>query len=767
MKNQLLPAFFAVIAFVGILTGCVQKEDYKEPEINPDDPALVSYEYSILIPAANEVQAVLLRDFTQPVYKIDNPASWVTVEVSDQTQDGFQVLNVIGTQANTDQEATITIKSQAREEIKLLVLQGKMADADNGGNDEFYTDWENYTTIRINGRSNPVALPWITGSENNIPYDITKQYKKEHGWEMAFCSLSNTATENIRYFALYNKFSGTLRVFHFMLDPTEYGQEINYKVWMGRQLSGNNAPYYHSLEFGVPTNHKFADGTLSPNANFIGQGADQSQSFLTWVTPYLRVTEMLTPGWYCFDLDMTGYIPQGTQWREFDDDLKMSIVPVTRNVENITLRGSLAGDINGTFDNPQTVVQGTGNCLSGICSTLNMMNGMCSSSLGSAAQYTGVLQGSAVNGIAGKMGKGCFWGGLALGAAVPILNLIGDALVDTEPEYTYIPGKIDMKLDAQLDLVGTITNYKSSKEAIFNVTLDNVNTANGAEGQFGRGIWSLAEDPVVYVDGEDLMADYDHFTIYNKSNNQYYSSDFNQYGVRFVYFLDPTSIKLNINTDFFDDIQNVVINTSCGVYPSRQAGYATAYRSFMGLDSPQVQLTNGTKEVVRLSNTSTPRILNVKPQELLLSGEDEYETPANSKKVQQKGGVNYYYGYVVHDANKDIVVDPQIYMNITTPNGHINNPTLPSELLVSVEIVFESHGNTYLFSKCFVPRVVVIDRATTLQKYNQLKQFSKDCEDRKPVTTLANKPSVPVTHPNGALLIAKTLRMLKRVEEGK
>ena len=762
---SILLASIAMTTVLGIMTGCNQKVAEITPTeevINPDDPAIWKYNYSLLIPAANEAQTVVLREFTKPIYKIDNPASWITIDIKEELEDGCQVLEITSTQADKEQEATITIKSEAREEIKITVMQGKLLGPDDGANADFFNDWENYSEIKINGKTNPVATPWNVDNQSNIPIAVTDQYKKEHGWEMAFCSLSNTATDRICYFGLYNRHSGTLRVFHYLNDPAGYGQEISYQVWMGDQDATNVATYYNSLEFGVPANHKFSSNNLSRKTNLVGSSM-QTQSFMTWVTPYMRYSSNLVEGWYCFDLDMTGYAPGAKQWRDVDDKIKMSIVPVIRNTQNITLRGTLAGDLGGTFDMPQTIVQGTGNCLSGVCGTLNMIGGMMNGQLGSASQYAASLSQPAT----AKMGTGAFIGGMAVSAASSLLGLIGSALTDEKPTVTYIPGKIDMKLDAQLDLAGTISNFTSSREAIYNVTLSNINATNGEDGNFGRGIWSLAQDPVIYIDREDLMADYDHFTIYGKSGNQYYSSDFNEYGVRYVYFLDPNSIKLNINTELFPDIENVTVAASCGVYPSRQSGYATAYRSLLMLDNPEFDITpSDYKEVVRFGPNSSPRILQVKPQELL-TNDDVFETPANSKKVQQKGGSNYYYGYLVNAGNKDIIANPQVYMNITTPNGHINNPTFPTEVLVSVQITFESGGNTYLFTKCFVPKIEYINRDTTLQKSDEIAQFVAKCDAKQPTGVLANQPAINVYSPNGSILFAKTLRMLKRVKEGK
>ena len=84
---------------------------------------------------------------------------------------------------------------------------------------------------------------------------------------------------------------------------------------------------------------------------------------------------------------MTGYIPTGTQWRDVDDGIKLTIAPVISTNQNITLRGSLVGDASGTFDNPQMITHGGGNAMSGICGILNQITESTTSSIASGATY--------------------------------------------------------------------------------------------------------------------------------------------------------------------------------------------------------------------------------------------------------------------------------------------------------------------------------------------------------------------------------------------
>ena len=742
------------------------------PPVVPEEEATPS-EYTVVIACKGDVQTRVLTGFSAPVAQIDNPASWLSVTPRKETEDGHPVIEVTSSrQADTEiEDVTVKLVSENGEVANVLVQQGVylQGDAYSGANADFLTDWENCEEVRINGKPNPVATPWVSNSQSNIPYEVRKQVSKAEGWEMAFCSLNNTATDKICYFALYNKWSGTLRVFHYLIDPTGYGQEISYQVWMGRQKAVNDAPFYNSLEFGVPSRHEFGT-SMTRNACFVdskepGAERHQTQSFMAWVTPYMEFTNNLLDSWYCFDLDLTGFLPGGTQWRDVNDDIKMMIVPLFRNVQTITLRGTLTGDIKGSFENPETIQKGGGNCMSGLCGVLDWISGTASGSISSSNQYASLLKNDQSS-FTQKTAPYMFWGGFACNVASGLLGFIGKKMAEPV-SYEHIPGKIDMKLDATLDLAGTISNYTSSGQSIFNVTLDDINSANGDNGHLGRGIWSLADDPVVYIDKDDLLADYDHFTLYDTGGG-YQNSDFADYGVRLVWFFDPTSVKVNLNTDLFPDVGEVFLSTTCGVYPNRPAGYTADYRSFLMLENPFFSLNSqpGTR-VVRLGPDSKPRIITADRNAILLNDNTEFETPGNSVLVRQKGGDHRYYGREIEIGQSDIlyktvIVDPQIYL--ACDGKDISLPQAP-DLVVTVSLTFESQGSTFLYTKSFIPRIELIDRTTTLQKYAALTKYAETCANQVPQPAyVANAPSILAYHHDGDVLVAKSLRMLELVK---
>ncbi|MBQ7533637.1 MAG: hypothetical protein IJT45_08140 [Bacteroidales bacterium] len=763
-KKLFLVIVLVVTTCMLFVTACKKKPSDIKPSSN-------KVHYELIILRSEERSMIVFDKHTSPIASVSYSADWFTASAANEMVHGHPALVVVSKLDTYDRlaEATVNVTLASGEEIVVLVRQGiqLFGDAYVGENMEFIANWENCDTVRVNGVENPVGTPWASESQTNIPLDVRQQYKRAHGWEMAFCSLNNTATPQICYFALYNKWTGILRVFHYIPDPTGYGNEMVYCVWMGRQDSQNNAPYYSSLEYGIPANHQMGS-SLKPYANLIGGGGrtmTQTQSFQSWVTPYLQSTTGLVSGWYCFDIDMSGYTPGGTQWRDVQDDVKMTIVPVISQTQDVTLRGSLVGDISGTFDNPDMVHYGGGNAMSGICGIIDQITSTATSNIGTAVEYANAMK--TATGIAEYLNPLKYYGGLAGSIASSLLGMIGEQMAEPET-YDYIPGKMDMKLDAQLDLSGTISYYTSVDQAIFNVSPQNIDNTNGADGHMGRGIWSLAEDPVVYIDKDDLIAEYDHFTIMdNMDGSGYTASDFENYGVRFMWFFDPTSVKINLNRDLFPDVTEVKVTTTCGIYTGRPMGSSDAFRDFLTFDERPTFTLNSdtTSKIVRLGPESSPAIIQATREDLLITGNTEFETPDNCDVVQQNGGYYRYYGYNAEAANKTVMVDPQIYLAY---NGSaIEMPKAP-EFVVTVNVVFETAGglfggNTQVYSKCFVPKIQIIDRATTLQMRDKLQQYHDNSQNGLPTGHLANGDAA-VYSPDGDRLIQRTLVRLGLIE---
>ncbi len=770
-KFLLLFAPAIVLTAVPLLTSCSSDDDATDPVKPVELPH--TYNYGLWIYGEQGSQHVVLDSIASPITSIDGAPSWLTATIAPDTVTGGHpmiILECKDAKGESLPDAKLTVTAENGDVANITVSHSDLTlgDAYDGSNANFIKEWWKCQTVQINGVSAPQKTPWTIEGGINIPTEVRDSYRPDQGWEMAFSYLNDASLDGTRYFALYNKYTGQLRVFTYLLNPKGEGNELSFMVKMGEYSSTDMYPLYHNYEFGIPANHDL--GTSLSRSPYIYDG--QNQAFMTLVTPY-RQSSSLANGWHCFDLDFSGYVPQGKNWLDSKrKEAKLSIFADTETTQQITLRGSILGDIGGTFSNERIIQHGGGNCMSGLCSALNWISGTATSSIQGCNQYAQLM--SVQGDYAGNSGIGKFlnptkyWGGFVCSICSGALGLIGDMLAEPV-SYDTIPGKIDLKADLQLDASGYIKTFNSTNIRGLAVSGEAITSANGADGHVGKGIWGLADDPIVYVDKEDLLSSYDHFNIQATANG-YSSSNFADYAARLVYAFDPTSVKVNINRDLYPWIYDVNVTTTIGVFPARQYGYTDPYRSFLMLPARQTfSLAEGKKSgVVRLNNNTTPRIWQVAPEDLLDTDSEAYETKANSKVVAQTGGNIRFYGRSVSEFFKTVIVNPQVYVPYS--GSKVGYPVVP-DFVVAVTVSFYTHpasnrpadAEPCTFSKVFIPKVQLVTRNEMKYVSDLLQDYTNNCKNKLYINELANDPTVPVYHSGGDQLVAKTLRMLKKI----
>lgn len=637
--------------------------------------------------------------------------------------------------------------------------------------DVFLTDWENCHTVKIAGIQEEVNCPWYGAAAQNIPDYVRFDVKRDKGWEMAFCELNDPNAMRTRMFGLYNKYTGTLRVFHYIDNPTGYGSELVYLVSASETETDDKYPFYNSMEFAVPASHQYGK-TLVPKAKmFVGN--TQQEAFTSYVAPYAKKdTRGVTVNWHCFDIDLSCYNTTGADWRSgMAQQGHITIFPVTSTTSNVTLTGSLLGDIKGSFTDPQIIETGGGNSMSGICSTLNTISGLLGGSISSASATFGIMNNgkapAALKSVVPYLSAGC----MALNITSAILGWTG-----TEEPITRdtIPGKIDLGLDASINLSGVISGYTSNGEGGVVVTPSLIERGN-TEGNFAKGCWSLADDPVIYISKEDLMCNLDHIN-FRVNGDKYDNSEFFDYDVRLVSFFDPSSIKVNINTGIYHNVRDVVVTSNYGVYTDRQAGFTDQYRSFLMFgERPSFSISGGkTSGIVRLNKSTTPRIHVVGINDILV---DEYEEPGDKTSAPRSSfeyletdACNYVgllgsnvnvYGRLLDLMGKKMVMMPQVFVPFVK-GGAISNPQAP-DFVVTVTVTFKCDEGCMQFSKAFIPQVKLIGHSELSGWYNKLKAYSDKCAQEQAVGTLANNSSIKVYDKHSDVFLRRTLKMLEKV----
>lgn len=757
---------------IALFTSCSDEDDLMSPESARSAQAS---NYGLWMYGENANRLLVLDNLSTGVKSVDVNSSWLKASVGDMVG-GHPTLileshNAIGSDL-PDARLTVTAGNGEVAHITVRHSELTLGDAYSSNNDgllcnaqnNFLTEWWKCNTVKINGVDMPQATPWTVEGGLYIPPTIRDSYRPDQGWEMAFSYLNDQTLDGTRYFALYNKYTGILRVFTYLLNPKGEGNELSFMVKMGENNSTNMFPLYHQYEFGIPTCHDFG-ASLSRNP-MIYDGQDQA--FMTLVTPY-RQTSSLATGWHCFDLDMSAYCPSGKDWLRLEKkEAKLTIYPNTQTTQAVTLFGSIAGDIGGTFSNEKIIQHGGGNCMSGICGVLDMLSGKASSSISSANTYASLMTKNGGNeGMGAYLNPAKYWGGFGLSIASGALGMIGSYVAEPV-SYDTIPGKIDLKADLQLDASGYIKTFNSTDIRGLAVAPEAISSVNGSNGHMGKGIWSLEEDPVVYIDTEDLMSTYDHVNLMAEGNG-YTNTNFGDYEMRIVYAFDPTSIKVNINREIYPELSDVNVTTTVGVYPARSCGYTDPYRQLMMMgERPSFSLApDKTSGVVRLNASSTPRLWQVTPADLCDTDKDAYDTAGNSKLMDQPGGNFRFYSPVHNEFFKTIMVNPQVYVPYVK-GGAIGRPQAP-DFVVCVTVSFYPHKNhpegaePCTFSKVFVPKVVLVDRNGMKTVANNLRNYANNCKNDKAVNSLANDHSVPVYQGGGQHLVAKTLRMFDKL----
>ena len=758
--KRLLSAAAAAVAALLTLSSC-SSDDSADDSHNPR-----SYRYQTYVYGTADSHQMILDSITSAVSSVESSASWLTatpVELSQATHPAILIKsNRSGNEK--DSQAIVTVRTENGDCAYITVVHSEMGNGDaySGTNDEFIHKWWTYTTIPLQGISNDQRAPWDISGGANIPNAVRKQYTPNMGWEMAFCYLNDDTMEGVRFFALYNKWTGQMRVYTYINDPTGWGSDMTFLTYFGEDDSNDMYPFYNTFQFGIPSSH-IPGVSLSRYAKIID---GQPQTFCNWISPY-RVNKSINQGWYAFEFDMSGFVPKGKDWlKENADEAKFKFFAETKNTQQITLKGSLIGQLDGTFQNERIVQNGGTSALYGISNTLSSLSGMASSSLSSSNTYGALMtKNGGGEGLGAYLNPAKYWGGFACSMGAAYLGTLASEL---DPiTYDTIPGKIDLALDATLELEGYISNYTANSFKPLGVSPKGIKSANGANGHVGKGVWGLAEDPVVYIDKDILMSNEDHIRYVNRGEGKYSQTEFDSYDLRLVWFFDPSSVKVNLNRDLFPDIEKVYVTTTCGVYPGSPLGHTDAYRSMLMLkERPTIDISQGkaTGKLVTLSESTSPRLVVLPIKDLLSTDSKDYETKDNTATTFYNGSNMHYHGRLIQECGKDIVVEPQVLLPYTTDNSTFvfNNPTAP-DFIVTVNVAFESQGSTFLYSKCFIPRIEMIDHATTKKHLTNLHQFADKCKLNQTTGTLSNDPSVPVVNLDGHKLMEKTLRMLDKL----
>ena len=725
-----------------------------------------TYYYRMVIPNADDVQTMVIDSISSDIAEVSNTPSWLSV-AQNGSQDGHPVLEIT-TKTNANDavnDAKVLIAFKDGNSVELSVRQSYLYRGGNNAADDFLTNWESMEKVciginKLSGSTYDTIwanTPWNREFiSTSIPMDVARNVKKSDGWEMVFSTLGETSLNDANYFALYNKYLGLLRIFYYITDATGSGSEVSFAVTMGSpSKTTTKQPFYNMLGYSIPTSHD----QIITHSNITGSN---SSAFFTYAAPYTISGiggSTLTKGWGAIDIDMSAYPKDKDLFLNSGEAI--SIECSTISDAKISLGGTLTSDIKGSYS---SAISNQASSSSGLSSTLSSLGGLLgdvrNSALAAIEQH---LTESKTNTLFYYAGVVCNAASFVYDTVVEELN---EGMSLSEEAIDTMPGKIQLTMAGNIDLNGYIRSRVQNNVSPLSVTT-NVLKANGSH--IGQGVWSLAEDPVIYVVKDHYIGSNDRLTFVVGDNGEYKTGSDVCKGLRIITFLDPQSIKLNINPDVFPDVSDVNVTTFAGVYPEAEPGHTNAYRKLMSLgNAPVVSIVDHEKmkSGALYRNTTNDDFCHYHKVPM----NEAINTPIDEKAeycgiVKQKDNLIKYYGRELRDANNNgqaFMIDPQVFFPFDSEKQRIYDSQMP-DFVVCVYVTFKSGGRHYAFSKRFLPVYKAISGDEVKQKSEEIKAYSNKCKEGKAINKLNTHPSVNVYHPQGDERVQKTITIFDKI----
>ena len=658
-------------------------------------------------------------------------------------------------------------------------------------NPSFLTDWQNCEDVYLEGIAERQYTPWAGFSYSDIGDHVRFDVQKEAGWEMAFCQLNDPQNKNARLFGLYNRYTGILRVFSYVLDPGQqgYGREMGYKFMTD---GTNNLPrysFYNSMEYAIPICHDYNNANTFDKGVILKTGETPYKPFEVMISAYTTHTKPtgVTAGWHCTDYDFSGFTERCINWagdnpEEIKKDKRtlLTITPYTTDEEEVLLTGSILGNLKGEFTDPEVHKEVTGTTLSTITQLVGTLAGGYSGLFSALGSGYGMQ--NACKNLRGVPGQGAIGaqliGGLSIGALVAsgvgtIVKIVDQFAGKPNEKVTVTPGKIDMAINAKVDLSGTISRWNSINDAGLRITPELLSTTKPSKNEidsmwFGSGCFGLAEDPVIYISKEDLLTVKDRINI-TKKGGSIESALFRNDSVRLVSFLDPRSVKVCLNTDLYHGIDSVHVLINYGVDLNRPVGNTDCYRQMLKLDERPTFSIMPTKGGDQLSFMTTPKLHVMRKAEVLKNDFYTENAPDSVKLDHQLYTAHNdslpIYGRVHRVADKRIVMDPQVFV----PFRHEENSStvydaIAPDFLVTVTVAFrcEEVPDGVFFSQVYIPKIELIGHNDLATFYDELKKYSDKSLNNQAVGTVFNASNIKVYDHSGEAFLGKTLNILNK-----
>lgn len=521
--------------------------------------------------------------------------------------------------------------------------------------------WDGTTKITGANLKDPdtytvVNMPWYQGDKlTNLPDGFCDDITPGNGWEWVLNRCGSTVTPNNNFFAVYNKYSGILRIFYYLPHGFNTGNDHVWQVSMTDHLAQSSV-----WKYGLPE-----DKTITDKAAL---GQTGSGTFMEYVTPwvdYMSQDGLIVPnaGWWAFDVDLS-------QTRLDDilptDNIKLQMR--SWNTSHVSLASTVAANIEGTYDGKFDLTKTTVSSAKGLTESLSDIKDVGKDLFDAVkSAVSGEWKDAIKNGI--SFAKGAF---NVYGA----MNKETTTTVDTLAKGS-LTGTITLGMKGNIDTEGTIRGSAPTvgiaSPTFYLKDFDTKHT------HIGQGVWNLKTPPVVMVSP----------VIYARSSYVYTRA----------YFFDP-NIQLELNPNVFpeDDIEWIDVNALCFAKESMQ--FRDEFRTIYGLDSKEPDMPDKTARYINAkfapwddSSTCLNDFLYAQEDKLGLQACYRINFSTNvPQEVMGRGGDGFWL--------EPIVMVQHRTMEVRIPFVEIN---------VTVRVKMRNLKNPIVLSRIYLPEYKVYD----------------------------------------------------------
>lgn len=381
-----------------------------------------------------------------------------------------------------------------------------------------------------------VNLPWHKGNvQTNLPNGFCDEISPEKGWELALNCCGNRSISNGNFFALYNKWTGTLRFFYYMPEGFSTGNDHVWEVSLTNNLADRKL-----WGFGLPAKETLKDRTKL--------SAVSSGTQVDYVTPWVAMRSkdgLIVPntGWWAFDVDLSLYRPNADL---SNDNIRLQMRSWTN--QHVSLYSTMAANINGSI---KQQLEETGGM-----SASSVSQGICTAASAGLKIAAGV-----VNFYKGNPAEGICAIADALGAGGEFAGLFGG----DESEQPF-EAEVSLGLNGTVDTDGFIQgSAPTAGVASPTFQLTDFDLKNS---HVGQGVWNIKNHPVVDVFMSDLQ-------LFPKEGRRYIQP----------YVFDPSSIEVELNPNLFpeSEIEWMQVDATCVASNAMGLTGADNYRQALGL----------------------------------------------------------------------------------------------------------------------------------------------------------------------------------------